>query len=49
MQYILVDTRFNYRCHFGLQEHVFGEVREIHHSYDLNKDMFLEVQNDTCS
>jgi len=47
--------------HFGLQENAFGEVRKIHlfgagtagaqkvRFEDLNKDILLEVQIETCS
>ena len=60
-QYILVDTIFNYIFHFGLQGNVFKTVRKIHLLdagsagaqkvcfEDLNKAIFLEVQNETCS
>ena len=60
-QYILADTIFNYRFHFGLQENVFKKIRKIHIFgagsagakkvcfEDLSKDIFLEVQNETCS
>jgi len=50
-QYILVDTIFNCRFHFGLQENVFRKVQKIHLFgvgaqnvcfEDLNKDMFLK-------
>ena len=60
-QYILVDTIFNYRFHFGLQEHVFEQIQKIHlfgagsagakkvFFEDLSIYIFLEVQNEPCS
>jgi len=55
-QYILADTIFNYRFHFGLpgkclylspQNTPFWR-RQVYFP-DFSKDMFLEVQNETCS
>jgi len=60
-QYILVDTIFNYSFHFGPPENVFKQIPKIHLFgagsagakkmcfEDLNTEMFLEVQNETCS
>ena len=60
-QYIQVDIIFNYMFHFDFQANVFRKVRKIHLSgassagarkmcfEDFSKDMFLEVQNETCS
>jgi len=60
-QYILVDTIFNYRFHFGLPgKHLYLSPQHAPFCRrrsrcqkgvfpDFSKDMFLEVQNETCS